>query len=179
MAKCGMPLYPPPEHNRTLIDSGYVARKTTCGGSSLVSMILISEMLPAHTMIGKAASILMAAALFFSVGGHLGLLQGVAWATMIHDFSRGGSLTQAVEKTFDGKHPCAMCKKIAKAKNSEASGEKAPVTVKVDKKAEVFVKAPGSELPTPVSRPFAYGPAPFVSIPELCFAPPVPVPIVA
>jgi hypothetical protein len=49
----------------------------------------------------------------------------------------------------------------------------------MDKKAEVFVKAPGSELPTPVSRSFAYGPAPFVSIPELCFAPPVPVPISA
>jgi hypothetical protein len=179
MAKGGMTLYPPQDHNRTLIDSGYVARKTTCGGSSLVSMILISEMSPAHTMIGKAASILMATALFFSVGGHLGLLQGVAWATMIHDFSRGGSLTQAVEKTFDGKHPCAMCKKIAKVKNSEASGEKAPFTVKVEKKAEVFIASNCSELPQPVSRPFSYGPAPFVSIPEHPSAPPVPVPIVA
>jgi hypothetical protein len=122
---------------------------------------------------------MMALSLFLVAGGHWAMLQGVAWATMVHDFSRNGSLTQAVEKTFDGKHPCAMCKKIAKAKNSDASGENAPVTVKIDKKAEVFVKAPGSELPTPVSRPFAYGPAPFVSIPELCFAPPVPVPISA
>ena len=123
--------------------------------------------------------LVMSAALFLSAGGHWAMLQGVAWATMVHDFSRNGSLTQAVEKTFDGKHPCAMCKKIAKAKHSEASGEKAPVTVKMDKKAEVFVKAPGSELPMPVSRPFAYGPAPFVSMTELCFAPPVPVPISA
>jgi hypothetical protein len=122
---------------------------------------------------------MMALALFLVAGGHWAMLQGVAWVTMVHDFSRGGSLTQAVEKTFDGKHPCAMCKKIAKAKNSDASGENAPVTVKIDKKAEVFVKAPSSELPTPASRPFAYGPAPFVSIPELCFAPPVPVPISA
>jgi hypothetical protein len=121
--------------------------------------------------------LVMSAALFLSAGGHMALLQSVAWATMVHDFSRNGSLTQAVEKTFDGKHPCAMCKKIAKAKNSEASGEKAPVTLKIDKKAEVFVKAPGSELPTPVSRPFAYGPAPFVSMPERFVAPPVPVPI--
>ncbi|MFZ0434706.1 MAG: hypothetical protein WAL87_01845 [Chthoniobacterales bacterium] len=122
---------------------------------------------------------MMALSLFLVAGGHWAMLQGVAWATMVHDFSRGGSLTQAVEKTFDGKHPCAMCKKIAKAKNSDASGEKAPVTVKMDKKAEVFVKAPCSELPTPVSRPFAYGTAPFVSMTELCFAPPVPVPIAA
>lgn len=127
----------------------------------------------------RLTTLMMALALFLVAGGHWAMLQGVAWATMVHDFSRNGSLTQAVEKTFDGKHPCAMCKKIAKVKNSEASGEKAPVTLKIDKKAEVFVKAPGSELPTPVSRPFAYGPAPFVSIPELCFAPPVPVPISA
>ncbi|MFZ0616117.1 MAG: hypothetical protein WAN16_06665 [Chthoniobacterales bacterium] len=127
----------------------------------------------------RLTTLMMALSLFLVAGGHWAMLQGVAWATMVHDFSRNGSLTQAVEKTFDGKHPCAMCKKIAKAKNSDASGEKAPVTVKIDKKAEVFVKAPGSELPIPVSRPFAYGPAPFVSMPELCFAPPVPVPISA
>jgi hypothetical protein len=127
----------------------------------------------------RLITLMMALALFLVAGGHWAMLQGVAWVTMVHDFSRGGSLTQAVEKTFDGKHPCAMCKKIAKAKNSEASGEKAPVTLKIDKKAEVFVKAPGSELPTPVSRPFAYGPTPFVLMTELCFAPPVPVPISA
>jgi hypothetical protein len=136
-------------------------------------------MIATHPIVRRLGCAMMALSLFLVAGGHWAMLQGVAWVTMVHDFSRGGSLTQAVEKTFDGKHPCAMCKKIAKAKNSEASGEKAPVTVKMDKKAEVFVKAPGSELPTPVSRSFAYGPAPFVSIPELCFAPPVPVPISA
>lgn len=136
-------------------------------------------MIATHPIIRRLGCAMMALALFLFAGGHWALLQGVAWVTMVHDFSRGDSLTQAVEKTFDGKHPCAMCKKIAKAKNSDASGENAPVTVKMDKKAEVFVKAPGSELPTPVSHPYAYGPVPFVSIPELCFAPPVPVPISA
>jgi len=93
---------------------------------------------------------------------------------MVKDFSRTGTLTEAVGKTFDGKHPCAMCKKIAAARTHE---EKAPMTVKVDKKAEVFVKSPGSELPLPASRPYVHGPAPFVPMPELVFAPPVPVPI--
>ena len=136
-------------------------------------------MIATRPIVRRLGCVMMALALFLVAGGHWAMLQGVAWVSMVHDFSRDASLTQAVEKTFDGKHPCAMCKKIVKAKNSEASGEKAPVTVKIDKKAEVFVKAPGSELPTPVSRPFSYGPAPFVSIPELCFAPPVPVPIAA
>lgn len=115
----------------------------------------------------------MAMALFLSLGGHLALLQGVAWAMMVKDFSSSGSLTQAVQKTFDGRPQCAMCKKIAA---SGVAGEKAPVTVKVEKKAEAFVKSPGTELPMPLSRPFVYGPPPFVLMPERFPAPPVPVP---
>jgi hypothetical protein len=122
-------------------------------------------------------TLVMALALFLVAGGHWAMLQGVAWATMVRDFSKTGSLTEAVGKTLDGKHPCAICKKIAKAKSSESSEEQAPASVKAEKKAEVFVASDLSDVPTPVSRPFAYGPAPFVSIPELCFAPPVPVPI--
>lgn len=136
-------------------------------------------MIATHPIVRRLGCVMMALALFLVAGGHWAMLQGVAWVSMVHDFSRDASLTLAVEKTFDGKHPCAMCKKIAKAKNSEASGEKAPVTVKVEKKAEVFIASNCSELPQPVSRPFSYGPAPFVSMPELCFAPPVPVPISA
>jgi hypothetical protein len=121
-------------------------------------------------------TMVMALALFMVAGGHWAMLQSVAWAGMVKDFSRTGSIAEAVTKTFDGKHPCSMCKKIAAA---QAHEEKAPVTVKVDKKAEVFVVSLGSELPPPLSRPFAYGPAPFVSMPERFFAPPVPVPISA
>ena len=117
--------------------------------------------------------IVMTAALFLSAGGHLAILQGVAWATMVRDFSRTGTMTAAVEKTFDGKHPCPLCKKIASARAHE---EKAPVTVKVEKKAEVFVNSTSTELPIPVSRPFVYAAVPFVPMPELCFAPPIPVP---
>ncbi len=127
-----------------------------------------------HPILRHAACAVMGLALFLVAGGHWAMLQGVAWAGMMKDFSRTGSLTEAVGKTFDGKHPCAMCKKIASARTHE---EKAPVTAKVDKKAEVFVKSPASELPLPVCRPFVHGPAPFVPMPELVFAPPVPVPI--
>ena len=55
----------------------------------------------------------MALALFVAIGGPLAVLQGIAWVNMVHDFSKTGSLTQAVEKTFDGKHPCLLCKKIS------------------------------------------------------------------
>jgi len=121
-------------------------------------------------------TLVMALALFLVAGGHWAMLQGVAWATMVKDFSKTGSLTEAVGKTFDGKHPCAMCKKLT---NARASEEKAPVTLKVDKKAEVFVASIRSEVPMPLARPIVYGPAPFVVMPERFFAPPVPVPIAA
>jgi hypothetical protein len=120
--------------------------------------------------------VVMMAALFLSAGGHLALLQGVAWVTMLHDFSRTGSVTAAVEKTFDGKHLCPLCKKIAAQRSHE---EKAPVTVKVEKKAEVFVFSSSEIVPRPLSAPFAYPPHPFVNVPEHPSAPPVPVPIAA
>jgi hypothetical protein len=121
-------------------------------------------------------TLVMALALFLVAGGHWAMLQGVAWATMVKDFSKTGSLTEAVGKTFDGKHPCAMCKKLT---NARASEERAPVTLKVDKKAEVFVASIRSEVPMPFARPIVYGPAPFIVMPERFFAPPVPVPIAA
>ena len=120
--------------------------------------------------------IVMTAALFLSTGGHLALLQGVAWATMIRDYSRTGSVTAAVEKTFDGRHPCALCKKIAAQRSHE---EKAPVTVKAEKKAEVFIASDAVSAPLPSVGLFAYPPTPFVNIPEHPSAPPVPVPIAA
>ena len=124
----------------------------------------------------RLMTVVMALALFLVAGGHWAMLQSVAWATMVKDFSKTGSLTEAVGKTFDGKHPCAMCKKLT---NARASEEKAPVTLKVDKKAEVFVASARSEVPMPLARPIVYGPAPFVVMPERFFAPPVPVPIAA
>ena len=70
----------------------------------------------------------IAVALFGIVGGHWAVLQSVAWAQMVHDYSSQGSLQSAVEKTFSGKYPCSLCKKIAlekqKEKKTEASLEK-------------------------------------------------------
>jgi hypothetical protein len=124
---------------------------------------------PRHVMI-----IMMAVALFSVIGGPLALLQGVAWVKMAHDFSKTGTLSQAIAKTFDGHHLCPLCKKIVRARASE---EKTPVTMKVDKKAEVFIAGTSAAVPVPEIRPFAYGPVPFVLMPERFIAPPVPVPI--
>jgi hypothetical protein len=119
-------------------------------------------------------TMMMAVALFSVIGGPLALLQGVAWVKMAHDFSKTGTLSQAIAKTFDGHHLCPLCKKIVRARATE---EKAPITMKIDKRAEVFIATSGSDLPLPVVDPMIYGPLPFVVMPECFFAPPVPVPI--
>jgi hypothetical protein len=57
---------------------------------------------------------LMVVSLCAAVGLHWTALQSVAWAGMLLNYSRCGSITSAVEKTFDGAHPCPLCKAIAK-----------------------------------------------------------------
>src|SRR5439155_26981924 len=62
---------------------------------------------------------LIALALASSIGLHWTFLQAVGWAGMIVSYSQGAALGEAVVKTFDGQHPCTLCKQIAKGKRSE------------------------------------------------------------
>ena len=61
---------------------------------------------------------------------------------MLVEFSSSSSLTEAVGKTFDGEHPCELCKVVKKTKDGE---EKKPL-LKSEMKLEVA-------LPIPVSVP--------------------------
>lgn len=46
------------------------------------------------------------------VGGHWGMLQVVAWTGMLIDYSRDATFAEAWGKTFDGEHPCSICKTV-------------------------------------------------------------------
>jgi hypothetical protein len=70
--------------------------------------------------------------LVFSLGLHWALLQTVAWTGMIVSYSRQASFTQAVSKTFDGKHPCCLCKAIQKSRAEEKSRQQVKPVVKLD-----------------------------------------------
>jgi hypothetical protein len=61
--------------------------------------------------------------LVLSLGLHWAVLQTVAWAGMIISYSRNAFLTEAVSKTFDGEHPCPMCKLIKKGRAEEKERE--------------------------------------------------------
>lgn len=42
---------------------------------------------------------------------------------MIVTYSQEAPLREAVEKTFDGRHPCSLCQQIADGKQSEKKAE--------------------------------------------------------
>lgn len=54
-------------------------------------------------------------------GGPQGLMQCVAWAGMLVSYSQEGTVAEAVEKTFDGEHPCPLCLAIEKSKEKQPS----------------------------------------------------------
>jgi hypothetical protein len=62
-------------------------------------------------------------ALVATTGLHWAALQSVAWTAMLADNLHAGSFCDAVTKTFDGQHPCCLCKAIAAGKQSEKKNE--------------------------------------------------------
>jgi hypothetical protein len=74
----------------------------------------------------------IATALACTIGLHWGLLQSVAWVGMVVSYSHDGGIGMGLEKTFDGKHPCALCKAIAVAKKAEKKPESAPLAKKLE-----------------------------------------------
>jgi hypothetical protein len=66
------------------------------------------------------------------MGLHWGFLQSVAWVGMVVSYSQNGGIGEALEKTFDGKHPCCMCKAIAEGKRSEKKPESCPAVKRFD-----------------------------------------------
>ena len=54
-----------------------------------------------------------------SLGFQWTLLQSVAWTVMVLDRSAEMGWVQALETTFDGQHPCALCKVVRKGRDSQ------------------------------------------------------------
>ncbi|MBK1815174.1 hypothetical protein JIN84_06095 [Luteolibacter yonseiensis] len=86
----------------------------------------------------RAGQYLLVGILLVSMGGHLALLQTIAWGNMLVEFSNTSSLTEAVGKTFDGEHPCELCKVVKKSKTEE---ERKPL-LKSEMKLEVALPVP-------------------------------------
>jgi len=72
---------------------------------------------------GVARKILLITILLAVTGGQWAVLQSAAWAGMLVNHLRTESLASAVSKTFDGDHPCPMCKAIERGKKSEKKSD--------------------------------------------------------
>jgi hypothetical protein len=71
----------------------------------------------------RCGKLLVIFALVATTGAHWAVLQTVAWSTMLASNLRCQSMTEAVTHTFDGQHPCCLCKAIAAAKKSEKKND--------------------------------------------------------
>ena len=76
--------------------------------------------------------LLVAVTLTFALGLHLVLLQSAAWTGMLVRYSRTDTFTQALAKTFDGKHPCKLCRLVQKEAHSTGKKAAPKVQIKFD-----------------------------------------------
>jgi hypothetical protein len=86
----------------------------------------------------NAGRYLLIGALFVSLGGHFALVQTFAWGNMLMEYSHGSSVREAARKTFNGEHPCHLCKLVKESKKQE---EKKPL-LKAAAKMEVALPVP-------------------------------------
>jgi len=112
----------------------------------------------------------MIVALLAATGTHWAALQSIAWTTMLANNLQSGSMSQALEKTFDGKHPCPLCRAVAAGKEAE---QKSDFTLELKK----------LEYPPAPERFALVAPAQFRILPQVNFSaetltqqPPVPPP---
>ena len=83
-------------------------------------------------MFARFGKFLVVATLVLTTGAHWAALQTVAWTTMLANSLRTQSFTEAVSNTFDGKHPCCLCKAIAAGKKSEKQSEAVAPVLKLE-----------------------------------------------
>lgn len=74
----------------------------------------------------------MVLALVVVIGGHWALLQSAAWVGMAVNFSKQESLATALQKTFDGRHPCKLCKIVKAGQSSEQKRDLQKLGVKFE-----------------------------------------------
>ena len=69
-------------------------------------------------LLPRIARLMVVGAICLSLGMHWALLQGIAWTGMLISFASEGAVIEAVQKTFDGQHGCALCHKVKEGRQS-------------------------------------------------------------
>ena len=99
-------------------------------------------------MFQRLARLLVLIAAVQILGGHWAVLQTVAWAKMLVDYSQQDSLSVAVAKTFDGEHPCQLCHTVKEGRQEEQKKQTPTTIAKLDAVlAQAVQIPPRSEAP--------------------------------
>ena len=72
-------------------------------------------------MIRRLAHLTLLVALMLSIGGQWALVQSAAWTGMFIKYVKHDSVAEALSKTFDGQHPCRLCKAVTQGANGSKS----------------------------------------------------------
>ena len=102
----------------------------------------------------RLARAVVVVAICLSLGLQWAALQGIAWTGMLIEFSKEGTLVEAVSKTFNGDHPCPLCKAVEKgAQQQDQKGLEKSSLKKLDAvvvQAVRLVPPPGLRVLYPV-----------------------------
>ena len=126
-----------------------------------------------HTLFSMrlAGRVVTVFALCLAIGLHWAALQSIAWTKMfVANAKQSSSLALAVAKTFDGSHPCDLCKGIDAAQHSQKKQQVQPAPAKPD----LICMARATQINSPV-QDFQYARSD-VQILERGASPPVPPP---
>ncbi len=90
-------------------------------------------------------------AVIFATGTHWFFLQSIAWVGMAVEFSRTEPIAVALEKTFNGQHPCGLCQVVDAGRKAE---KKADIQ-KPETRLDFFCESVAALLddPAPFIRP--------------------------
>lgn len=102
-------------------------------------------------MIQRLARVIVLLVAVQLLGGHWIALQSAAWVGMVISYSQEDSLVDALEKTFDGKHPCELCMAVKKGHSEEQNQQVAKVLAKLD-----AVLVPALEVPVRYATTLEY-----------------------
>lgn len=96
-------------------------------------------------MARRCGTWLVVLVLVVTTGGPWAVLQVCAWAGMLVRYSQEGTLGSALEKTFDGRHPCKLCKLVREGRSQSPPKDEILQVSKLDP----FPPSPVSGLPGP------------------------------
>lgn len=82
--------------------------------------------------VNRWAKIAVAMLLGVSLGMQWTVLQSLAWTTMLISRTGETSFVDAVRTTFDGRHPCSICRVVQKGKDAEKKQETNFTLKKID-----------------------------------------------